>query len=291
MERRSKIIIAGGAVAMGGLALYVAYRNRGVITSAAAPVVEAARAAVERVVAAIGKISKKTLENFAKYNVTALIDKYREGFPWAAAAGIIDIESGGYAKAENKSGATGIVQILGGKNSRGLSKEQRLDPETSLKTIMPEWRRFLQQAKDAGVTNVEDQWAYVYYGHNQGAGALKAVLPYASEGFEASLTHYRNFPWLKPSKDSDPAGHEKAVVAHIKAATAVARKAAGRGLEFAAIESKLKGGDMAGVLGSLVVEDSGWVRTPMFRGGQFAGYAQVRDAPRRRRDRSCGCGA
>ena len=243
------------------------------IETATQTVAAAVKEGARKVVRTVSGIPQAVLDNFKKYDIAALIDKYRDGLPWGLGAGIIYVESKGDPTIVNKkSGATGLVQILGGSNSRGLTAEQRKDPDASLRVIMPEWRRFLQRAKDAGVTDERDQWSYTYYAHNQGAGAQQIVLKYAAEGFESALQHYRNFPWLKPKAyraevaaakkagkaqramtAEEQAAYEKSVAAHIASATKVARTAADKSAEFAAAEASIKGG--AAVVGADVETD------------------------------------
>lgn len=280
----AKTLLIGGAAAAGAGAVYLALRGgRGAravqVTREmleAAPVAAreavkaapaAAAAAVRKAVRAVSGIPQTVLDNFKKYNLVSLIDKHAGGLPFGLAAGIIYAESKGDAEIVNKkSGAAGLVQIMP-RYPRGLTPEQRKDPDAALRVIMPEWRSFLQMARGAGVTDERDQWSYVYYGHNQGVGALKIVLRYAKEGFEGALQHYRSFPWLKPKSYKDEvaaakkekrqpramtadeqAAYDKAVAAHIAACIRVARTAADKGAEFAAIESQLKGG--AAVVGA-----------------------------------------
>lgn len=264
-------LLIGGGLLLGGGALYLATRERGVLEGVVEAVYDTAGKMmttppptvvqlVRRGATMVSGIAQAVLDNFKRWNIAALIDKYRDGFPWGAAAGIIYVESKGDAEVVNKkSGATGLVQIMPA-YPRGLTEAQRKNPDDSLRVIMPEWRSFLKRAKDAGVTNERDQWSYVYYGHNQGAGALAVVLKYANEGFEQSLQHYLNFPWLMPRsyKDAKAAAkkagtkvrdmtadelavYAKAVAAHVAAATQVARLAADKGAEFAAAESSIKG--------------------------------------------------
>ena len=282
-----KTLLIGGAAAAGAGLVYLAARGgRGArvvqvtremleaapieaVARAAMPLAEPAAAVVRKAVKAVSGIPQLVLDNFKKYNLVSLIDKHAGGLglPFGLAAGIIYVESKGDAEIVNKkSGAAGLVQIMP-KYPRGLTKEQRLDPDAALRVIVPEWRDFLQWARDAGVTDERDQWSYVYYGHNQGRGALQIVLPYAKEGFEGALQHYRSFSWLRPKSYKDEvaaakkagrkpremtaeerAAYDAAVAAHIKQCIKMARIAADKGAEFAAAEASLKGG--AAVVGA-----------------------------------------
>jgi hypothetical protein len=210
-------------------------------------VVERATDVVKKIVAAVGGIPKFVVDNFNKNNLPELIEKYRGDFPWSVAAAIIHKESKGVADSTNPSGATGILQIV--KPRAGMTKEDRTDPAKSLAAIVPEWQRFLRKIRAAGITDPHEQWAWVYYGHNTGEGALGIALTHVSEGLEKAATYYRN-PWAKPKKGETK---EQAIDRDIAARVAYARTVADTAVEWAVVEQNMKSGNMAGVLSSIVV--------------------------------------
>lgn len=257
MRTAAKLVLIGSVAAALGVALWKRRRISSAAQSAAVTTAIVAKKAADVVRSAVGSygsIPGSVVKRFVQYGIPGMIDKYAGGFPWALAAAIIELESGGDPTRENKSGATGLVQILGGRNSRGLSKEQRLDPDVSLRTILPEWRNFLQMAKNAGVTDPTELFAYVYFAHNGGIGALQVALKHASEGFDKAVAYFRNMPWVKPSSKVDPEAHERNIDTLIRKRIAVARRVAAHALAWATIEGQVKGGNLAGALGAFVVE-------------------------------------
>lgn len=257
MRTAAKLVLIGSVAAALGVALWKRRRISSAAQSAAVTTAIVAKKAADVVRSAVGSygsIPGSVVKRFVQYGIPGMIDKYAGGFPWALAAAIIELESGGDPTRENKSGATGLVQILGGRNSRGLSKEQRLDPDVSLRTILPEWRNFLQMAKNAGVTDPTELFAYVYFAHNGGIGALQVALKHASEGFDKAVAYFRNMPWVKPSAKVDPEAHERNIDTLIRKRIAVARRVAAHALAWATIEGQVKGGNLAGALGAFVVE-------------------------------------
>ena len=257
MRTSVKIVLLASVTGALGVALWKRRRIASAASSAAVTTEIVAKKAVDVVRAAVGSygsIPGSVVKRFVEYGISGMIDKYASGFPWALAASIIELESGGDPTRENKSGATGLVQILGGRNSRGLTKEQRLDPDKSLETILPEWRNFLSMAKAAGVTDPTELFAYVYFAHNGGVGALKVALKHASEGFDRAVAYFRDMSWVKPSAKDDPEAHERNIDTLIRKRIAVARRVAAHALAWATIEGRVKGGNLAAALGSFVVD-------------------------------------
>lgn len=223
-------LLIGGGLLLGGGALYLATRGRGVLEGAVESVYdtagrmmttppptlvqvvdEAARKVAVRV-ARMG-IADEVLQNFRTYNVAALIEQTRGSFPWALAAAMVEIESGGDAGIYNyypngvgtppkkvgywragqplpdgtngqpNAWAAGLCQIIR-KYPRDLSLAERFDPLKSLQKMMPEWRAFYSRASKAALVGPA-LWAAVYFGHNQGGPNLSSGLAKAPGTFEA----------------------------------------------------------------------------------------------------------
>lgn len=192
------------------------------------PITELPRKLVEKVVTKSGAIPQKVLENFRKYNVGQLIEKHRGSFPWALAASIIELESTGDPGIYNywnpnrkpKPGysvdywrpgqplpdgkderhnayAVGLCQIIS-RFPRGLTLEQRFDPDKSLAVIMPEWRTTLGQALGYGLA-APVAWAVTYFRHNQGVGfATKGLEAAAKTGSFEAIVKASGLPEQKP---------------------------------------------------------------------------------------------
>lgn len=274
MRTSIKVLLIGSTAAAVSVALWKRRRIVSAAESVAVTTEIVAKKAVDVVRSAVGrygKIPSSVVATFVRHGLPALIDKYAEGFPWPLAASIIELESeGDPSKVNKKSGAAGIVQILA-KYPRGLTYEQRLNADDSLRVIMPEWRNFLQKAKAAGVTDPVELFAYVYFAHNGGIGALQVALKHAGEGFDRAVAYYRNMPWLKskayraaekakqPIPPEEVEAYNRAIDTLIRKRIAVARRVAAHALAWASIEGKVKSGNLAGALGSFAVElDGGW---------------------------------
>lgn len=256
MRTAAKVILVSSVAAALGVALWKRRRIASAAASAAVTTEIVAKKAVDVVRAAVGKYGKiagSTVDNFRRYNLSTLIDQYRGDLPWALAAAVIEIESGGNPEAANRSGARGILQILSQYN-RGLTDEQRHDPEASMRVIFPELAGFARKARAAGVTDPYDIARYVYYGHNAGAAALAVILKHAGEGFDKAVGYYRNMPWVKPSAKVDPEAHERNIDTLIRKRIAVANRVASHMLAWATIENQVKAGNLSAALGSFVVE-------------------------------------
>jgi len=250
------LLIAGGVLG-GGALLALALREReaigGAVTVAIKVVDESARKAAARVAGKV--ITDKVLGNFRTYGIPALIESARDGFPWALAAAIVEVESGGdpgiynyylngVGKSPKKVGywragqplpdgkdgrphawAAGLCQIIR-KFPRGLTLAERLDPAKSLGVMLLEWRDFTARASKAGLTGAS-LWSAIYFGHNQGIGNLIAGLKYAGQGI-AAVIKQAPYPNVK----------DKA--ARAAAALGMALTVAARVPLWAAVESQMK---------------------------------------------------
>jgi hypothetical protein len=240
------ILIVSGTAAL-GLALWKRRRIAGVAES----VVNQTSAVVARVVDVVqaavgsyGKIPGSTVKRFVDNGLPALITKHLPDF---------ELESGGDPqKINSKSGARGLVQIIS-KYPRGLTAEERLDADKSLQVIAPEWKDFLRKVRAAGVTDPTETYAFTYFGHNAGVAALAAALKHATEGFDRAITYYRNMDWECPVSKCGAEEHERAIDRLIDRRRAVARRVAAHTFAWAAIEDRVKSGQLA-ALGSLVVD-------------------------------------
>jgi hypothetical protein len=265
MNTSTKIIIASTVLA-GAATAVVVYRKRKQLAvyaedpgEAAAAVASKAKDVVRKIVGKFGAIPGYVVQNFAKYGLTEIIDRHRGDFPRALAAAIIEAESRGYINIYNYAAgkhpvtgktiykvgywdgqgdppncyACGVAQILK-KYPRGLAVRELFDADKALAKMLPEWRGFYTKAVNAGLTG-PDVWAAVYFGHNQGVGALEKGLNVASQGIEEVI------------KTGSPARNAAA-------ALRVAKEVAAHAAEWAVIEDRVWSGQLGSALGSLVVD-------------------------------------
>ena len=108
------------------------------------------------------------------------------------------------------------------------------DADRALSKMLPEWRSFYSKAVNAGLSGAA-AWAAVYFGHNQGGGALEKGLKAASQGIEAVVS------LGAPARNA-------------AAALRVALKVAAHTAAWAVIEDRVWAGQLSSALGSLVVD-------------------------------------
>jgi hypothetical protein len=217
----NKGILLAGGLGAGLIALAVHQRRqvaRGaeVVSRAAEkiarPAVDLAQALIDK-----AKLPIVAFQNIKRYGIWQLVDNYKGDVPWILAMAIIHTETGGtfdptiynyyykgpdgkdklgvdYArdgKFTHKPWAIGLFQIL--EKWRSLQKgtyagvslptvESLLNPELNIKAGMANLNIQLKRVERLapGISDVE-KWKLVYFGHNQGGGALEKGLKAAKD--------------------------------------------------------------------------------------------------------------